>query len=95
MAATTGFYLHPYYCFRKDADSNYGFTCGFDVAPIAAVTVAAEILHCPHVPEVVAVVHIPADLTAGTAEVLAVTGVPKVLEIAHTYLRSLLLKPLA
>ena len=79
MAATTGFYLHPYFCFRKHTDSNYRFTCGFDVAPVATVTAVAEILHRPHVPEVVAVVGVAADLANGVAKFLAITGVPEVL----------------
>ena len=71
MAATTGFYLHPYFCFRKDADSNYGFTCGFDTGPVTAVTYAAKVPHRPHVPEVLACNYVAANLTAGTPEILA------------------------
>ena len=83
MASATGFYLHPYYCFCKDADSNYGFTCGFDTGPIAAVTAAAEIPHRAHIPAVLARTHVPADPTNNVAEVLARTAVPKILEIDH------------
>ena len=81
MASTTGFYLHSCYYFRKDADSNYGFTCSFGPGPIAAVTAAAEIPHCPHVPEVLAQTYVPTDPVTGAAEILARTAVPEVLEI--------------
>ena len=81
MATTTGFYLHPYYCFRKNADSNYGFTCGFDTGPVTTVTAAPEVLHRPYLPAVVAVVGVAA--TGTTAAVTAVTGVPKVPKIVH------------
>ena len=50
MATITGFYLHPYFCFRKHANSNNGFTCGFDIAPVLAAPAVAEILYQPHVP---------------------------------------------
>ena len=83
LAATTGFYLHPYLYFRKHANSDYGFTCGFDVGPVAAVTAVAEVLHRPHVPAVLAVAHVPADPANYVAKVVAVTAVPKVLEISH------------
>ena len=81
MAATTGFYLHPYFCFRKHTNSDYGFTCGFDGGSVATVTVVAGVLHRPHVPAVLAVAHVPADPTNNIAEFLAVTGVTKVLYI--------------
>ena len=83
IATTTGFYLHPYFCFHKHADFNYGFTCGFYVAAVAAVTAVAKVLHRPHIPEVVTVVHVPTDPVAGTAKVHAVTSVPEVLQIVH------------
>ena len=79
MTATTGFYLHPYFCFRKYANSNNGFTCGCDVGPVATVNAVAEVLHQPHVPEVIAVVGVPA--TVITTEVVAVTDVPELLEV--------------
>ena len=53
--------------------------CGFDIGPVAALTVVAEVLYQPHVPEVIAVVGVAATTT--TAEVVVVTGVPKVLEV--------------
>ena len=81
MTATTGFYLHPYFCFRKHANSNNGFTCGFDVGPVAAVTAVAEVLHRPHVSEVIAIVGVAVTPTA--PEFVAVTGVPEVLNVAH------------
>ena len=81
MASATGVYIHPYFCFCKDADSNYGFTCGFDTGPVAAVTYRAEVLHRPYVPAVAAVVGVAA--TATTPAVAAFTGVPEILEIAH------------
>ena len=80
MAATTWFYIHPYFCFRKYTNSDYNFACGFDVGPVAAVTAVAEVLHQPHVPVVLAVAGVPA--TATTAEVIAVVGVPKNLQNA-------------
>ena len=83
IAATTGFYLHPYFCFRKHANSDHGSTCGFNNGPVAAVTTVAKVLHQTHVPTVLAVAHVPVTATATTAEVFAFTGVPKVLEIAH------------
>ena len=83
MASTTGFYIHPYYCFRKDADSNYGFTCGFDTGAVAAVAAAAEIPHRAHVPAIVARTFGPADPLTGTAEVTAHPGAPEVTEIVH------------
>ena len=83
MAATTGFYIHPYFCFRKDADSDYGFTCGFDTGPITVVTYCAEVLHRPYAPVVPAQLHVPADSSTGAAEILAQPAVPEVLEIAH------------
>ena len=83
MAATTEFYIHPYFCFRKDADSDYGITCGFDTEPVTAVTYCAEVLHCPYAPAIPAQPHVPADPTTGTAEVLARPAVPEVLAIAH------------
>ena len=64
MAAITKFYLYPYFCFRKYANSDFGFTCGFDVGPVAAVTAISEVLHRPHVPAVLAVAHIPATAIA-------------------------------
>ena len=82
IAATTGFYIHPYFCFRKHANSDYRFTCGFDVGAVGAVTAVVEVLHRPHVPKVLAVAHVPADPANNVVEVLAVIGVPKVLEIA-------------
>ena len=63
MAATTRFYLHSYFCFQKHAEFNNDFTCGFDVGPNAAVTAVAEVLHQPHVPEVIAVFGVPTDPT--------------------------------
>ena len=65
MTATTGFYIHPYFCFRKYANSDYGFTCGFNVGPVAAVTstAIAEVLHRPHVPAVLAVAGVPVTAT--------------------------------
>ena len=83
MAATTRFYLHPYFCFQKHANSDYGFTCGFDVGPVGLVTVVAEVLHRPHVPAVLTVTHIPGDPASNVAEVVAVTAIPKVHEITH------------
>ena len=83
MASTTGIYLHPYYCFHKDADSNYCFTCGFDIGPIAAVTATAEIPHQAHVPAVLACAYVPANPTNNVAEVLTRTAVPKVTVIDH------------
>ena len=66
-------------CFRKHANSNKGFTCGIDIGPVATVTAVAEVLYQPYVPAVIAVVGVPA--TATSAEVVAVIGVPKVLEV--------------
>ena len=83
MAATTGFYLHPYFCFQKHANFDYGFTFGFNVGPVAAVTAVAEVLHRLHVSAVLAVAHVPVTATATAANVVVVTGVFKVLEIAH------------
>ena len=45
MAATTGVYLHPYFYFRKHANSDYGSTSGFDTAPVAHIPAVPEILH--------------------------------------------------
>ena len=73
------FYLHPYFCFRKHANSNNGFTYGLDIGPVTAVTTVAEILYQSHVPKVIAVVGVAA--TATTAEAVSITGVPKVLEV--------------
>ena len=83
MASTTDIYIHSYYCFRKDADSNYGFTCGFDTGAVAAVAAAAEISHRAHVPAIVACNHVPADPFAGTAEITAHPGAPEVTDIDH------------
>ena len=77
------FYLHSPYCFRKDANSNYCFTCGFDTGPIAAVTAAAEKPHNTYVPEVLAHAYVPAGPTNNVAEIFACTTVPEVLEIDH------------
>ena len=82
MVATTGFYLHPYFCFWKHANSDYGLTCGFDTAPVSHIPAVAEILHRPEVPAVVARLHVPANPTTGPLEVLAIAGsalVPEVL----------------
>ena len=82
MVATTGFYLYPYFCFQKHANSNNGLSCGFDIGPVTTVTAVAEVLHQPHVPKVIAVVGVAATATtATTAEVVVVTGVPKILEV--------------
>ena len=83
MADTTGFYLHSYSCFQKHANSNNGFTCGFDAGPTAAVTAVVEVLHQPHVPEFIAVVGVSTDPTTGAAEIIAITGVPKVFEVTY------------
>ena len=82
MAATTGFHIHPYFCFRKYVNSDYGFTCGFDTAPIAHIPAVPEILPRPEVPAVVARTHVPANPATGQLEVLALVGfalVPEVL----------------
>ena len=83
MAATTWFYLRSYFCFRKHANSNNCFTCGFDIGPFADVTAAAEVLYQPHVLEVVAFTGVPANDTTGTTEIVALTGVSEVLKIAY------------
>ena len=79
MAATTGLYLPPYFCFRKYTNFDYGFTCGFDTAPVAHIHAVPESLHQAEVPAVVARLHIPADPTTRHLEVLTIAGfVPKV-----------------
>ena len=83
MASTTGIYLHLYYCFCKDADSNYGFACGFDTGAVAGVAAAAEIPHRAHVPAIGTRLHVPADPLTGTADILAHPGSPEVTEIDH------------
>ena len=74
MAATTSFYLHPYFCFRKHTNSDYGFTYGFDTAPVAHVPAVPEILPRPEVPAVVARTHVLANPATGQLEVLAIVG---------------------
>ena len=74
MAATTGIYRHPYFCFRKHADSNNGFTCGFDTAPITHVPAVPEIFHQPEVLTVVTIIYVPANALTEQAEVLGVTS---------------------
>ena len=81
MTATTGFYLHPYFCFRKHANSNYGFMCGFDTAPVSHIPAVPEILHRPEVPTVTARLHVPADPATRQLEVLAITGAALVPEV--------------
>ena len=83
MASATGVYIHPCFCFRKDADSNYGFTCGFDTGAIAAVAAAPEIPHRPLVPVVAARVHVPANATTGAARITAHPGSPDIPEQLH------------
>ena len=82
MAATTGFYLHPYFCFPKHANSDYGFTSGFDTAPVAHIPAVSEIFHRTEVPAVIARNHVPTDPATGQLEVSAIASsalVPKVL----------------
>ena len=82
MVATTRFYLHPYFCFQKHANSDSGFTYVFDTAPVAHVPAVPEILHQPKVLAVVARLHIPDNPTTGQLEVLSIAGsalVPEVL----------------
>ena len=83
MASATGVYIHPYFCFRKDVDSNYGFTCGFDTGAVAAVTAAPVIPHRPHVPAVAPCVHVPANATTGAAKITAHPGSSEVPEQLH------------
>ena len=83
MVATNRLYLHPYFCFRKHADSNNGFTCGFDIGPTAAIKATAEVLYQSHVPVVIAILGVPVNSTTGTTEIIAITGVPEVLKVAH------------
>ena len=71
MAATTGFYLHPYYCFCKDADSNWGFTWGVETGPMAAVTAAPKVPHRPYVPAILARTYVAADPSTGATKILA------------------------
>ena len=81
MAATCDFYVHPYYCFRKNAPSDTGFTCGFDTGPITEVVAAPETPHRPYRAPVLARLHVPA--TSTTAEITARDAVAEVLEILH------------
>ena len=74
MAATTEFYIHPYFCFQRHANHNYGFTCGFDTAPVAGAPEVLEILYQPEVPAVAARLHIPANPAPGQLEVLVLAG---------------------
>ena len=83
MASTTGIYLHPYYYQRKDADSNHGFTCGFDTGPVAAVAAAVEIPYRAHVPAILACIHVPPNPITSAAEIVAHPGAPEVTEIDH------------
>ena len=74
IASTTGFYLHPYYCFWKLSASNYGFTCGFDTAPITFVPGVPEVLYQAPVLAIIAVIGVSADPAKNVAEVVAVAG---------------------
>ena len=72
IVATTVLYLHPYFCFRKHANSDYGFTCGFDTAPVP----------WPEFLAVAARLHVPANPATGQLEVLAISSsalIPEVL----------------
>ena len=64
MASAPGIYFHSYYCFRKDTDSNYGFTCGFNTGAVATVAAAPVIPHRPHVLAVAPCVHVPANASS-------------------------------
>ena len=81
MAATTGFYIHPYFYFQKHANSDYGFTCGFDTAPVAHIPAVPEILPWSEVPAVITRAHVPANPATGQLEVLALVGSALVLEV--------------
>ena len=83
MAATTGFYVHPYYCFCKNANLNHGFTCGFDTGPVTAVTAAPEVPHRPHRAAVTTRSYVAANSSTDAAKITARTAVAEVLEIVH------------
>ena len=64
------------------ADFDYGFMCGFDMAPVAHIPTVPEVLYQPEIPAVTARLHIPANPATGQLEVLAIPGsalVPEVL----------------
>ena len=85
MAAMTGFYLHPYFCFRKHGNSDYGFTCRFDTAPIAHVPAVPEIIHQAENSAGLARNHVPANPDTRQLEILAIVSsalVPRVLACA-------------
>ena len=86
MAATTGFYLYPYFCFQKHANSDYGSTCGFDTAPVAHIPAVSEVLHHAIIPAVLTRNHVPGNPATGQLKVYAIVGsalVSKVLACAE------------
>ena len=85
IAATTGFYLHPYFCFWKHSNSDYGFTSGFDTAPVAHIPDVPEIFRRTEVLAVIAIHQVAADPATRQLEVLAIASsalVPEVLTYA-------------